>query len=191
MNPRYFAGSASNLGDVSALAATSFEELVALLSQPVVLPLSRAAFHLLPAKERQRVKRVKYIVPAAFGSSPSPRKTENAVRCNLLALDIDNEAEAADLLARGIGQKTFEDLGRLGYIVWHTASSTPAKPRLRVIVNAEGIPVSSYARAVGTVAEMLGLGAVTKESLVPVQPMFWPTMFDGDNLIEDWSPIVN
>ena len=171
---RYFAGSGDSLGVVSALPQPNFAALCAdVLSEPIRLASTRADFFALPRKEQNTAKRVRYITPAAFDSSPSSRVTEQAVRCNLLALDVDDSAEAARLLK----QDWDTAFGDLGFIVWRTISSTPDSPRLRVLVNAEGIPVSRYSAAVRTIAEMIGLTNVTHESKVPVQPMFLPTVF--------------
>ena len=189
---RYFSGLPTDLGRVSPLSSNSFPELcLNLLEQPIELQLTRAEYHALPKKDakapldQNRAKRVQYVTPAAFKIDGerelSPRKYEFALRCNLLALDIDDSTEAARLITQ-----RFDCLGDYGYIVWHTASSTPEAPRLRILVSAEGIPVVSYAAAVRTVAELLGLQQITTESRVCVQPMFLPVAFRGD----DASPII-
>lgn len=182
--PRYFSGSLSNLGQVRGLDAPTFAQLcVYVRAHQTVLSLTRAALHALPEKEQQKAKRSDYMVPAIFASSPSPRKTEHAIKCNLLFLDVDDAPTAQRLLA-----ENWEGIASYGHIVWHTARSTEAKPRLRVCVHAEGIPVNQYAAAVRTVAEALGIAAITHESLVPVQPMYLPVSYRGDGP-ED-SPIV-
>jgi hypothetical protein len=172
---RYFTGQGRDFGHVSASQHATFADLCEALSYPVVLPQTRAAFQALPTRERQLAKRVQYVVPAAFADTPIERKAPHAIHCNLIALDIDDSTEAKRLLEQG-----WDGLGDLGFIVWHTASSTPQAPRIRVLVSAEKIPPGRYAAAVRTVAEMLGLSEVTRESLVPVQPMFWPTIFCDD-----------
>ena len=139
--------------------------------------MTRDAFHLLPKRERDQLKRVNYITPATFGSAVSPRKNEHAQQCNLLCLDIDNADEARRLLT----QRWEELLPGLAFVAWHTVSSIETSPRLRVIVSAEGIPTDRYEEAVKTIGEMLGLTEITHESLVPVQPMFLPTVFEGED----------
>ena len=182
---RFFLGAGRDLGTVSASSHATFADLCHALASPVRLKLTRAQYHALPPKERQTVKRVAYIVPAAFGTTPSPRKTGDAVTCNLLALDVDDSREAARLIEQG-----WEGLGELGFIVWHTASSTPEEPRLRVLVSAEAIPPAQYGPAVRSIAELLGLAHVTRESLVCVQPMFWPTAFQPDGVDDDLPPVI-
>jgi hypothetical protein len=186
---KYFIGEAQDLGHVTALPSQTWPELLTHLT-PVRLTLTREQFESLPKRDknapldRERAKRVRYITPAAFRASPSARRTEEVTRCNLIALDIDNSSEAKRLLS----QKWDACLGDLGYIVWHTASSTATAPRLRVLVNAEGIPSSRYTQAVRTIAELIGLTAVTSESRVMVQPMYFPTVFADTTDAE--TPIV-
>ena len=189
--PRFFAGESSHLGQVSALPQLTFSELVTnVLSQPIPLSLARQAFHSLPKKDKdapldqQRAKRVRYITPGVFKSSPCQRVVENVLRCNLIALDIDTADEAKRLLT----QRWPDALGDLGFIVWHTTSSTPEAPRLRVIVNADGISPDRYQRAARTIAEMIGLTKIDHSVIFhAVQPMFLPTVFADDN---GYSPIV-
>lgn len=189
---RYFLGQPTDLGHVAALNCKTFEELCAqvLLAKPVRLPLTRKAFFALPDKDKtapndqQRAKRVRYITPAEFRQTPSPRITERVVRCNLLALDVDDAEDARRLLA----QRWDEVLGEYGHLVYHTLRSTKEAPRVRVLVSAEGIRPDKYAAAVRTVAELVGLAKVTRESCVVVQPMYLPTVFQDDP--EDHTPIV-
>lgn len=167
-----------------------------IIEKPIRLRLTREQFHALPKKltkterlaspealDQQTAKRVRYITPGAFETSPSQRVTENVRRCNLLALDIDTAEESQRLLTLNWA----EALGELGFIVWHTASSTPDAPRLRVIVHAEGIRPEQYKHATRTLAEMLGLTKIDSSVYFHShQPMFLPTIFAG----EDESPIV-
>ena len=173
MSAMFFAGQSGNLGVVTALPCKSFAELCLLIAQPVTLSLTREAYFALDGKARSLAKRVRYITPAAFNSSPCQRITENAAHCNLIALDIDDATEAKRLLK----QDWHECLGSLPHVVWHTISSTEESPRLRVLVAADHLPVARYADAVRSVAELIGLTSVTHESRVPVQPMFLPTVF--------------
>jgi hypothetical protein len=177
---QYFHGLAHDLGQVSALPQPTFSTLCAEVLIPGVrLPQTRDEFFALPKKDKAapldqaRAKRVTYVTPACFDGDVSRRTTEQATRCNLIALDIDNSDEARRLLTQRWG----DCFRGLAYIVWHTVSSTEENPRLRVIVSADGIPAARYSAAVQTVAEMIGLTQVTHESRVVVQPMFIPTLF--------------
>lgn len=190
--PRYFAGNGYEMGTVTELPQCTFEALCKeVIEKPVRLKITREQFFALPKKlpikngvlpnDQNHAKRVRYITPASFMTSPSHRGYGEAQRANLIALDIDDSTEAQRLLEQGWGS-----LGDLAFIVWRTASSTPEAPRLRLIASAEGIAVGRYAAAVRTVAEMIGLQKITTESKVIVQPMYLPTVFRDDTE----SPIV-
>ena len=175
---RFFNGQGSDLGTVRGLPEATFADLCAHeLALPVQLQLTRAAYHLLPKAGQAEAKRVRYITPAAFKKALSRRVTAEAAHCNLVALDIDDADEAKRLLTQRWGEIMLD----YGYIAYHTATSTPEAPRLRVLVAAAGLPLARYSAAVQFVADMLGLTSVTRESMVPVQPMFWPTVFAGED----------
>ena len=170
-----FGGSKSLRGNVVRLKPRSFGEFVA--SLPVqTISITRAEFHRLTKKERDQHKRVDYIVAATFKQSRSNRATEHAVSCHVIFHDIDDVSEARRLLSVGFANL----LGDTAAVVWHTANSTPAKPRLRVMVLADEIPLSQYPAAVIALGSKLGLTAVTPESKVAVQPMYLPSRFAGE-----------
>jgi hypothetical protein len=198
VSSRYFQGT-SVLGPVKASTARSFREVVDTLRICPVLGITRSAFLALDRDERNEVKKVPFFVPACFKQSPSRRVYSEATHCNLIFLDIDPEKK------KGPGGKQIETgkcpaapfvnnpeslyqaLDGLNFAAHLTASSTPEKPRMRIVIDAEGIPLNLYVRAVVTVGMMLGL-TVTTESKVAVQPMFLPTLFsdspeDEDSLI--------
>ncbi len=178
---KYFSGQPTDLGTVTALPFTEFKHLRPWLEQPAVLKHTRAQYLAMEPKDRAIAKRVAYLTPAAFTTTPSPRKSEHVSRCNLIALDIDSAEESKRLLLQG-----WTVMFPLAFVAWHTASSTEEAPRIRVIVAADSLAPGRYALAVKTVAERMGLTDVTHESLVPVQPMFLPTVFSDDSK----SPII-
>jgi len=187
----FFAGAGHDMGRVSRLPADSFSDLCALLAVPERLPLTRGEFFALPRKDRgapndqARAKRVHYLTPSEFKTSPAQRITEHVVRCNLLCLDVDDAKEAQRLLA----QKWEDCLGSLAYVVWRTASSTPGEPRLRVVVAANGLTPDKYVAAARTIAEMVGLTQINSQvTFHCVQPMFVPTVFADTP--EGETPIV-
>lgn len=187
---RYFIGEAHDLGNVTALPQQTFAALCTeVIERPQQLQMFRRVFHELPRKDkaapldRDRAKRVRYVVPGAYPTSPHQRNSAGVVRSNLIALDIDNAQEAKRLLA----QNWDDALPDLGYIIWHTASSTPEAPRLRLLVNADGLTSLRYTAAARTIAEMIGMTNVNSGvTFHPAQPMFLPTIFAG----EMESPIV-
>jgi hypothetical protein len=183
--PNYFGGDPEHMGRVSRLAPQTFAELCALLATTHRLGLTRAEFFGLQEKERQKIKRAPYLTPAEFKESPSQRVHEQALRCNLLILDIDRTDEAKRLLS----QRWDDALQGLGYVVWHTSQSTDDKPRLRIVVSAQGLEPDRYVAAARTVAEMVGIADITSQvTFHAVQPAFVPTCFADDP--EDYSPII-
>lgn len=178
MIPKYYQGE-SVKGQVRASAARSFAEVVDALRICPVLGLTREEFLALDKKQRNEVKKVPFFVAATFKAATSDRTYAQAVSCNLVFLDIDEMPDGtcpAAPFARNPESLALA-LDGLNYAAYHTASSTPVKPRMRVVVDADEIPVADYPRAVGTIAKRLGLPSVTSESRVAVQPMFLPTMF--------------
>lgn len=180
MRPQFFAGT-SVLGQVSVSDASTFKELVEqYISTPVPLPLKQTSYHGMDKKAQAAAKRgLPYLVPAVFKDSPSDRTYEQALHCNLLFLDIDVTKDGTcpaapfvrdpEILSRALGEFSFAS--------YQTVSSTPEKPRMRVMVLADRIPVDRYPEAVLTIAQMIGLPIVTPESKTAVQPMFLPVLF--------------
>lgn len=183
--PHYFGGDPEHMGRVSRLAPQTFADLCALLVTPHRLPLDRSAFFAKPEKERQPLKRAPYLTPAEFKESPSQRVHDQALRCNLLILDVDRPDEAKRLL----NQRWDESLQGLGFIVWHTSQSTAEKPRLRIVVSAQGLDPDRYVAAARTVAELVGIADITTQvTFHAVQPAFVPTCFADDP--PDYSPVL-
>lgn len=179
---KYFQGD-SLTGPVYASDAQTFADVVAILGHAPRLGIKRAAFFALPEEKRNELKQVKFFVPGCFTKSPSPRQVAHVTHCNLVMLDLDEDkatghCSAAPFVAHPESLRVA--LAGFNFFAHTTASSTPEKPRMRVIVEADEIPVADYARAVRTVGEMLALGKVTKESKITCQPMYKPSIFMDD-----------
>lgn len=172
--PHFFAGDPSNMGRVQALTVQTFADLVdRIIRVPVAVGFSQPELLAMPKAQQNEAKKSPFIVPAVFKSSPSPRQTGHAVHCNLVCIDVDDSAEASRILTTGCEVL----LAGLNAVVWHTARSTPDKPRLRIVVPTRGLPVTSYALAATALAGLLGMSALNHESKVPVQPMYLPLGF--------------
>lgn len=198
MSPRYYQGS-SVLGPVRASTARTFREVVDTLRLPPTLGISKGDFLALDEKDRNTAKQVPFFVPACFRDSPSKRDYSHATHCNLIFLDIDPEKENRNGKWVETGRypaKPFVDnpemlytaLAGFNFAAHVTASSTPEKPRMRIIIDAEKIPLSMYPRAAAAVAALLGLPIITKESKVAVQPMFLPVMFSDST--DEEHPLI-
>ncbi len=186
---RYFQGN-SVQGPVKASAAKNFREVVDAFRICPTLGIARPAFLALDKKQRNEIKQVPFFVPACFNASPSKRIYAEAVHCNLIFLDIDETADGKCPAAPFVHNpdSLYTALEGLNFAAHTTASSTPQKPRMRVVVDAEAIPVASYAQAVATIGAMLGLVKLTTESKVAVQPMFLPTLFSDSG--DDEHPLI-
>lgn len=177
MLTRYFGGKADNLGQVSSLPVSTFAQLAEqYLLIPTLLPVAKADLMAMPKQAQMEAKKNDYLVATTFATSPSQRRTGNAMPCNLIFIDVDESDEAKRMQAAGFDTL----LGEFSSVVYHTARSTPEKPRLRIVVSAESIATSDYPSAVDAVAGLLGMASVNRESHIPVQPMFLPTCFTDD-----------
>lgn len=189
MPPRYFQGK-SVTGSVMASVARNFSEVVDTFRIPRPLDIARPAFLALPKVRRNELKQVPFFVPACFRESPSQRLYSEATCCNLIFLDLDElrdgRCPAAPFTRNP--ESLYTALQGFNFAAHTTASSTPEKPRMRIVVDAEAIPLHLYAKAVATVGLLLGLSTITTESKVAVQPMFLPTLF-ADSTDED-HPLI-
>jgi hypothetical protein len=186
---RYFQG-VSVHGPVKASAARTFKEVVDALRVAPVLGIGHAAFLALGKKERNEIKQVPFFVPATFKESPSKRTYEQALYCNLIFLDIDELPDGRCPAAPFLRNPDLlrEALAGFNFAAHVTASSTPEKPRMRIIVDAEAIPLTEYPKAVATIGSLLGLPSITRESAVAVQPMFLPTLFNDSP--PEYQPLI-
>lgn len=189
MSPRYFQGNSVH-SLVKASAARTFKEVIETLQICPVLGVTHSAFLALDKKQRNEIKQVPFFVAATFRDDPSKRVYEKATACNLIFLDIDETKDGKCPAAPFYNdpETLYEALGDLNFAAYVTASSTQEKPRMRVVVDAESIPISRYPAAVATIAKMLGLSQLTTESKVAVQPMFLPTQFRDST--DDDHPLI-
>lgn len=176
---RYYGGDASDLGHVRLLSQRTFRDLVdQVLNMAVTLNVTREQYASMDKQQRMAAKRVPYVVPCTFDGATSPRLLEHARAISLLCLDVDDPRQAAPFLSSP--EVVAEQLMPFSFAVHTTASSTPEAPRVRVLVDAAALPVDRYADAVTDIARRLGLPDTTRESRVPVQPMYLPTLFRAD-----------
>lgn len=170
--------------------AGSFRDVLDAFRICPTLPLARSAFLALPKDQRNEIKMVPFFVPSTFHQSPSPRDMVSASLCNLLFLDIDTTKDGQSPAAPFVGNpdSLYQALADFNFIAHTTASSTGEKPRMRIVIDADSIPLEQYPEAIRTVAGLLGLPSLTAESKKAVQPMFLPTLF-SDSTEED-HPLI-
>jgi len=184
MSFQVFGGPGSDLGNVKLLHPESWADFVKeTLGHAILLNVTRTQYHAMEKKERQIAKRVSYVTPATFKTSPSKRLHELADCFHLIAIDLDVDADGNAPAAPFVRDPNMlhQQLAGLQFAAYTTSSSTPEAPRLRIFVRAAGLPVKDYARAVYTISGLLGLTSVNKESLIVVQPMFLPTLFRDED----------
>jgi hypothetical protein len=157
------------------------------LATPIPLQVTRAQYAQLGDKEKKAVKKVPYYTSARFALPVSDRQTQHAVACSLVTLDIDDAAPAAYLLENLSMVESV--LAKLNYVLHHTTSSTPAHPRLRLVVEAKDIPLTRYPAAVHTLQQMLNLERIDPSSDKMVQPMYRPSHFLDEHPTKS-SPII-
>lgn len=189
---RYFGGSKVN-GPIRALQAESFGDLMSqFFREPMELDITKGQYSRLTKEDRNKAKECFHITPATFRKSPSSRRTSEALVCNLIFLDIDEEKDGGCPAAKYVNDRDLltAALAPFAFAAYTTASSTPEKPRMRIVVSANNIPPSRYPEAVVNIAARMGLEKVTSESKTAVQPMFVPSIFSDQCAILDYPLIV-
>ena len=134
---KFFYGEGDALGTVKELPITVFKQLVEQkLNIANTLNVTRQQFLALPKKERDVLKRTQYLVPGTYQSSPSKRQVQNVVGCNLIFLDIDEEADGSLPAMPYVSDPSqlFDQLAPYNFAAYTTANSTLEKPRLRIVV---------------------------------------------------------
>lgn len=175
---KYFEGK-SVYGQVKESIARSFSDVVDVLRICPTLGIAHGAYLALPKEKRDEIKHVPYFIAAVCRTSPSDRLLERAIHCNLLMLDLDEEKDGSCPATPFVKNPAslYTALEGYNFAAYTTASSTPEKPRMRIVVDADKIPIAKYGAAVATIAALLGLARITTESKRPIQPMFLPTLF--------------
>lgn len=187
--PRYYYGGSVKSNRVRASPARTFAELVRKhLDTAVPLQLTRKEYNELPSDTsegkaaRLSAKDTTYLVACVYSDDETSRERQFADKancCNLLFLDLDTEkggtSPAAPFLANP--DILLKAMRPFNFAAYTTASSTPAKPRMRIVVDADNITLEAYPAAVKTIATRIGLANITRESLTPNQPMICPSLF--------------
>ncbi len=176
-------------GRVQRAEARTFGEFVeSFLATPITLPLTRSTYFSLPKGERNAAKSTSYFTATQFATSPSPRQDIYATSCSLIALDVDEAESAQSIIGNldGIESK----MGGLNFAIYHTTSSTPEHPRIRIVIEADSIPLEQHARAVWTMQRRLGLPSIDIASERVGQPMFLPTVFQDDKAKSHPHPLI-
>lgn len=189
---RFFGNEGTDLGLVYGLRLKTFKDLVdRKLNMACTLNVTRHELQTMPKKQRHQAKRVPYVTPCCFQKDQSRREATQATIFNLICLDLDEEKDGSCPAAPYVHAPEVlqEQLMPFNFAAYTTVSSTPKKPRLRIMVEADGIGIVDYKLAVDMIAHFIGLEKVTKESYVYVQPMYLPTICKGDDEDDD-HPLI-
>lgn len=145
----------------------TFAQLIEKFRTPERINIKHDEYLALSNKQRLKYKNGAYYTNCTF--SPPIRSDINTQNVSLISLDID-DSDDANLI-----NEIYLDLylSEFNYIAYTTMSSTPAKKRWRIIVEADGeIPSELYPLCVNTIAQKLNLKCLTSESFVLSQAMF-------------------
>ena len=182
---RYYGGPKATSKEIRVLSATDFKSLVSnYFNVPVNIPCTLAEYQAKSKAEQFELKNGPYICAARFVEGTTARSNEAAERMNLITLDLDTpEGENGDYLRDILlaPETVLESLHPFNCLIHTTASSTPERPRLRIVVDAD-IDPEHLRRGVRTVARMAGIPLTFKgitESSTVSQPAFRPVMFEG------------
>jgi hypothetical protein len=180
---RYYGGPKATSKEIRVLSATDFKSLVSnYFNVPVNIPCTLAEYQAKSKAEQFELKNGPYICAARFVEGTTARSNEAAERMNLITLDLDTpEGENGDYLRDILlaPETVLESLHPFNCLIHTTASSTPERPRLRIVVDAD-IDPEHLRRGVRTVARMAGIPLSFKgitESSTVSQPAFRPVMF--------------
>ncbi len=189
----YYGGRSAFDGKQFALEATTFKECVErYVNVPIVLRVSRQEFWKLDKPSRAKFKDGPFLTACTFKEGTTERNDQNAGLIKLAFLDFDTPSEKE--LEQGFidyasdfaedFQALHEALAPWNYVVGYTASSTPKKPRFRIMVEVDDLPKRDYQKIIRAIARQLGVicekWAGFKESKVVSQPMYRFVQFQGE-----------
>jgi hypothetical protein len=183
MPSRYFTGSRCDSNQLEPSSALDFASFVQRHLHPTFrLKITREQYW-APTFNQKALKTsgLPYATSAAF-SAPI-RRHENITCCNLLYIDVDNNDEARPYVESP--HILSELLEPFNFVAYHSISSQTHAPRIRILVDAEGIPAGLHKAAINTLAAKLSITPNT-ESLIAHQPMIFPITFEGE---DDIHPI--
>lgn len=188
----YWGGAAANgapTSQVHPLDVTTFKALVAHhINVPVVIHHTRKDFAALPKVDRDALKAGPYLTACAFKPDTTHRCNANAEALVLTMLDIDSAEDALQFAndPDALAELTYP----YNFVAYYTANSTPAAPRIRLLLDVAPCEVTHHKRICAYLALRVGLStdfAGSVESGVLSQPMYLPNRFLDE---EHTSPVL-
>jgi hypothetical protein len=155
------------------LNASTFKDLYnSYFLSPVVISHTREDYHKAPPEQQKKMKQVAFVTAGVFPGK-GKRLKGDITHCSLVCIDVDVSDEARSLVDR---PEIIANAFPWNFIAYHTLSSTPAEPRIRVIVDTPMFPMEHYTKAVHHICDTLGLITRNPESLDCSRPMYRPTV---------------
>lgn len=185
MSKSYYGGLKVMPATVRKLEATSFAELVArYFNVPHKIAVTREFYQSQPKDGpdgQDALKNGPYVTAVTFKEGETHRCDANADKITMACLDIDDPKLAAPFVESP--EALLDALWPLNFVAYTTASSTPERPKLRVMIDTEVSDLKHHKAFVRHGANLIGLPktwAGSRESNVLSQPMFKPVQFDGE-----------
>lgn len=167
-----FTGTGAKDGTPTPVPFSSFNDWVARwLSCPVVCHLDSETYRTLPQSKQREAKNTSYFCAARFGGD-GRRRVSNVEVCTMVVLDVDDPMSARALL-----EAPLEELVPWNFALWTTLTSTPAAPRVRLVVESTPLSVAEYRAAVANLAARLGITEYDPVSTDPSHLWYRPTVF--------------
>lgn len=179
MSVSFYGGSSAYNNNVRKLEATTFRLLVeSYFFIPVIKNFSREAYHAASPDEQKKLKDCSYICCCDF-KTDSTRCDANAEQVNLVVVDLDEGGEDFFESPESIGEALYP----YSFLCWKSASHTPEKPRLKIMVEVKPCDKQWHRALARHVISRLGLDPNFKgsiESTVLSQPQYRPIQFQGE-----------
>jgi hypothetical protein len=180
---KYFGGQNVIDGSIRQLNAATFKEFVErYIDKYVPLHMTRQQFFDSTKDTQKRLKSVAYYVQTSFKEGVTARQDKHAEALQLACFDFDEGDTASRIFTAPM--VVSDQLNGINFVIHTTASHTAEKPRVRLIVDIEPMPLSFHKHIKAYLGNLLGLPPEwegKKESLVLTQPMYRPIGFTGED----------
>lgn len=180
MSTDYWGGATAFNKTVRKLEASSFREMVeSYIFIPVMRPnMTRAEYHALTDDEQKKVKDCAFVCACSF-KADAQRCDADAENVNLVIIDLDEGGGEFFESPASIGEALYP----YNFVAYTTATHTPEKPRLKVMVDVKPCDKQWHKPLARHVIRLLGLDPKFKgsiESKVLSQPQYRPIQFKGE-----------
>lgn len=188
---QYFGGEGWLRGnEIRPLSATDFPTFVkSYIDVPNRIPCTRAHYHSQPEDEQKRIKSSPYFTACSFKEGTTERRDTNAEGYLMGVLDIDDPEIARHFVESP--EAVADALWPFNFVLYASISSTPERPKCRVVVPVKEGRLEDRHTFVRGIAGFLGMPqkwSGHRESNVASQPFARPCVFEDDP--KDFSPVL-